>query len=519
MSTSLFARDIYNHVPPSPRTALQNNPTLLVCWWCTAASLVIIGIRIFGRYRRTNRFFTEDKVMMVAVVPLVARMTLVHLVLIWGTNNTKTEGLSEADIRDREIGSRLVLAARIFYAVYIWMAKYTVCEFLRRLTGMVWTRTFQVALRSIEYFLASTLAAVIIATLVECHPFSHYWQVTPDPGPYCRLGYANLLTMGVCDILTDIFLVILPVSLFLASAMSVLRKFQLTILFASSLLLVAITGYRVPSVIQNSGIQNFRSLVASLEILAATFISNFVVIGSFLRDRGLKKPKYRRVEGSLSVIDSVDHTSIRRATITKHHWGSDADLVNGLGIRLDPELYATQQKTIRPAPVFKSFSHHQHQRDDRSQSDSRSIEDYAMTGSSTTSKTLTALPPPSFADINDPMMSPKAPRRSVSFYDVGGLLDDSPSPRQPQLLHPQSNPGELVRHQTEPIGPTHSHPAQIHFRVPQYAAPTPENDQAHHPGAELFLQDVGRLITRARTISDLTTTTYHSNESDIQHEH
>lgn len=117
MSTSLFARDIYNHVPPSPRTALQNNPTLLVCWWCTAASLVIIGIRIFGRYRRTNRFFTEDKVMMVAVVPLVARMTLVHLMLIWGTNNTKTEGLSEADIRDREIGSRLVLAARIFYAV------------------------------------------------------------------------------------------------------------------------------------------------------------------------------------------------------------------------------------------------------------------------------------------------------------------------------------------------------------------------------------------------------------------
>lgn len=403
----------------------------------------------------------------------------------------------------------------------IWMAKYTVCEFLRRLTGMVWTRTFQVALRSIEYFLASTLAAVIIATLVECHPFSHYWQVTPDPGPYCRLGYANLLTMGVCDILTDIFLVVLPVSLFLASAMSVMRKFQLTILFASSLLLVAITGYRVPSVIQRNGTQNFRSLVASLEILAATFVSNFVVIGSFLRDRGLKKPKYRRVEGSLSVIDSVDHTSIRRATITKHHWGSDADLVNGLGIRLDPELYATQQNTIRPAPVFKRFSHHQHQRDDRSQSDSRSIEDYTMTGSSTTSKTLTALPPPSFADINDPMMSPKAPRRSVSFYDVGGLLDDSPSPRQPQMLPPQSNPTELVRHQTEPIGPSaaHSHPAQIHFRVPQYAAPLSENDHDHHPGAEIFLQDVGGLITRPRTISDITTSTYHSNESDTQREH
>lgn len=113
----LSARDIYNHDPPSPRTALQNRPTLLVCWWCTASSLVIISIRMAGRYRRTKRFFTEDKFMMVAVIPLIARMTLVHLVLIWGTNNTKTDGLSEMDIRDREIGSRLVVAARVFYAV------------------------------------------------------------------------------------------------------------------------------------------------------------------------------------------------------------------------------------------------------------------------------------------------------------------------------------------------------------------------------------------------------------------
>ncbi|EED22292.1 integral membrane protein Pth11-like, putative [Talaromyces stipitatus ATCC 10500] len=427
MSTlSLVPRDIYKDVPPDPRTALQNNPTLLVCWWCTAASFAIILVRVIGRYKRTERFFTEDKVMMIGAIPLIARMTLVHLVLVWGTNNAKTEGLLEQDIHHREIGSRLVLAARVFYAVYIWLAKYTVCEFLRRLTGMVWTRTFQISLRLIEYFLASTLAVVVIATLVECHPFTHYWQVTPDPGPYCRLGYANLLTMGVCDILTDIFLVVLPVSLFLASAMSVKRKIQLTLLFASSLLLVGITGFRVPAVIQRNGIQNFRSLVASFEILAATAVANFVVIGSFLRDRGLKRAKYKRVERSLSVVGSVDHSSVRRTTITKHHWGSDADLVDGLGIRLDPELHATQRSVMRPAPVVgESIHRHHDHHDDRSLSDSHSIEDYTMTGSSTTSKTLTGIPPPSFADINDPGMSPRTLQRSVSFYDVGATVADT----------------------------------------------------------------------------------------------
>jgi hypothetical protein len=301
----------------------------------------------------------------------------------------------------------------------IWMAKYTVCEFLKRLTGMVWTKTFQIALRAIEYFLASTLAAVIIATLVECHPFDHYWQVIPDPGPHCRLGYANLFTMGVCDILTDIFLVVLPVSLFLASAMPLKRKIQLGLLFASSLILVAITGYRVPSVINRNGLQNFRSLLASFEILAATSVSNFVVIGSFLRDRGLKKAKYKRAEGSLSAIDSVDTTSVRRTTVTKHHWGSDADLANGLGIRLNPELYATQSNIVRPAPVVRGAK----QPDRKFESDLRSMENYTMT-SGTLDATMTTAPPPQFVDINKPVR-PKVSPRSVSFYDVGGLLSES----------------------------------------------------------------------------------------------
>ncbi|OKL56016.1 hypothetical protein UA08_08693 [Talaromyces atroroseus] len=409
--------------------------------------------------------------MMAGVVPLVARMTLVHLVLTWGTNNAKTAALSESDLQDRERGSRLVLAARIFYAIYIWMAKYTVCEFLKRLTGMVWTRAFQIALRAVEYFLASTLAAVIIATLVECKPFNHYWQVVPDPGPQCRLGYANLLTMGVCDILTDIFLVVLPVSLFLASAMSLKRKIQLALLFASSLLLVGITGYRVPAVIDRNGLQSFRSLLASFEILAATSVSNFVVIGSFLRDRGIKKAKYKRAEGSLSAIDSVDTTSVRRATITKHHWGSDADLANGLGIRLNPELYAVQNYMIRPAPVV----HGANKPDSKCESDSRSMDSYTMTSSSLDANNKTTAPPPQFVAINKPAISKISPR-SVSLYDVGGLLSESTLPLHQSVESISISPQETQTSTCPQIPPIYTLP--------------PDNGEVTRP----FLQDVGGLI-------------------------
>lgn len=55
--------------------------------------------------------------MALSLVPLLARMGLVHVVLIWGTNNATSEGMTSLEIQHREIGSRLVLASRIMYAM------------------------------------------------------------------------------------------------------------------------------------------------------------------------------------------------------------------------------------------------------------------------------------------------------------------------------------------------------------------------------------------------------------------
>lgn len=55
--------------------------------------------------------------MALSLIPLLARMGLVHVVLIWGTNNTTSQGLTPLEIQHREIGSRLVLVSRIMYAM------------------------------------------------------------------------------------------------------------------------------------------------------------------------------------------------------------------------------------------------------------------------------------------------------------------------------------------------------------------------------------------------------------------
>jgi hypothetical protein len=110
-------RDLFNSSPPAARTRLQDHPTLLFSWWCTCFSLVIILLRLAGRYIRTERFFTEDKIMAASIIPLMIRMGFVHVVLMDGTNNVNAHGLSASDIHKREFGSKMVLGARIFYTL------------------------------------------------------------------------------------------------------------------------------------------------------------------------------------------------------------------------------------------------------------------------------------------------------------------------------------------------------------------------------------------------------------------
>lgn len=107
--------------------------------------------------------------------------------------------------------------------ISLWVAKFTVSEFLKRLTQQVWRRSYQIGLQFIRWFLVLTFIGVVIATLSECRPFTHYWQVVPDPGPQCRQGYAQLITMGTSDVITDLLLIVFPIPIVLRSSMPMKR--------------------------------------------------------------------------------------------------------------------------------------------------------------------------------------------------------------------------------------------------------------------------------------------------------
>jgi len=417
---------IWDTTPPQPRSRLENWPTLLFSWWATAFSVVIILTRLCGRKVRSNVLFREDWIMMIALIPLLARMAVAHVVLIYGTNNVQIEGNSftEIDIRHRRIGAGLVLAARILYAAFIWTSKLTVSEFLKRITIRIWRPSYETVLHSIRIFLAMTFIAVIIATLAECQPFEDYYQLIPDPGPQCRQGYAQLLTMGTCDVITDILLVAFPIPIVLRSGQTWKRKLQLGSLFSLSVIMIALTVTRMKEVIEHRGRQQYRTVWASCEILASALVSNAVILGSFLRDKGTKRNKWK----SPSVSDSIDRASVRRPTMTAlQEMGSDEDLFRFLGCRI-PEHLREQPETVpRPAPAALPAS--ATEKRGGGVAHLRLSDEIRL---STQSREKPRRPREQSPESQRAVPSPPPPlNRSMSFFDVGGLLEDDNSNSRP----------------------------------------------------------------------------------------
>ena len=298
------------------------------------------------------------------------------------------------------------------------------------MTRQVWRQSYEYVLQFIRWFLAITFIAVVIATLTECQPFDRYWQVLPDPGAKCRQGYAQLITMGTSDVLTDLLLVTFPIPIVLKSHLAAKRKVSLVLLFSLSLILIAITIYRVVEVVHRHSDQQFRSLLASLEMLAAAAVSNALVLGSFVRDRGIKKQRYRY--GSVGGGSSLDRapSGTRPRTLTVQTWGSEADLAGELGMRMTPDLEREQTLPTRPKPALSSTSH-------TNGSVVQANLQYLGRGSAEYYRRNTQDEVDPNGDVGKPSLSPReteyVTHRRPSFFDVGGLLDYqiTPAPLPP----------------------------------------------------------------------------------------
>jgi len=214
--------------------------------------------------------------------------------------------------------------------------------------------------------------------------------------------------MGTADMITDILLVAFPIPIVLRSQIPLKRKLSLVCLFSFSVALIVITGLRMPNVINHHGRQQYRTVWASAEILASAAVSNAIILGTFVKDRGVKKNKYR----AGATLDTISRADTRRATIESIHRDSEEALFREMGVRMPEELCGPKTQVPRPAPVARTPT----------STKAPYTADYLMSPANTSDT------PPSPHDSADALRktSDTAPStatgQSVSFFDVGGLL-------------------------------------------------------------------------------------------------
>jgi hypothetical protein len=71
------------------------------------------------------------------------------------------------------------------------------------------------------------------------------------------------------------------------------RKTLLVGLLCLHVFTVIVAIYPVPTILREDGYQGTRTMWASVEILMATFAANALAIGTFVRDTGVKKERFR----------------------------------------------------------------------------------------------------------------------------------------------------------------------------------------------------------------------------------
>lgn len=114
----------------------------------------------------------------------------------------------------------------------------------------------------LHWFIVLTFLGVFLSIMLECRPLSLFWHIDHLNPPACQKGTANLLTMAVMNIVTDVLLIVFPIPLLWRMKLSLVKKVQLAIVFSVGIFVIAVTSARLPLIFDQSNRQVTRSVVS-----------------------------------------------------------------------------------------------------------------------------------------------------------------------------------------------------------------------------------------------------------------
>ncbi|KAI3554862.1 hypothetical protein CABS03_08299 [Colletotrichum abscissum] len=263
---------------------------------CALLIIVRCGYRILLRCKVHDTchrmWHVDDAYMAFALLPLIGRTTCISLSFYLNPTHTYDAATEEAAAARNlsveklaeyyVISHKLLIPARIFYALFLWSLKLCLLNFYSRFVDIFgWGKAVTNAL---WWFIVITFFVILIPTLAECRPLYFMWSPDPTGANTCHRALGNLITMAVFNIVTDIALIIFPFPIFRHVKLDSKVKVQLVLLFSIAGVVVVITIMRLPMILNQAVSQRSRSMWASIEILCACIVANTAFFYALLKD-------------------------------------------------------------------------------------------------------------------------------------------------------------------------------------------------------------------------------------------
>ncbi|KAK3938148.1 hypothetical protein QBC46DRAFT_292996 [Diplogelasinospora grovesii] len=205
--------------------------------------LMVIGLRSYARISTVGfrGLQADDYLMVLGAVVYSIETTLAYSVgAYW-------HGLANSAMADEERrlldpnsqeymlrvnGSKTQVAGWSTYTFLLWILKAAMCTFYLRLTeGLEFQNRIFIGFGLI----ISTWLAVLFSILFGCGlPFEKNWQIYPDPGNHCQpaISKIDIFVTVVLNVLTDVYLMSIPIPMLWQSSLQPIKKAGLILLFS-----------------------------------------------------------------------------------------------------------------------------------------------------------------------------------------------------------------------------------------------------------------------------------------------
>ncbi|KAK1749791.1 hypothetical protein QBC47DRAFT_129792 [Echria macrotheca] len=207
--------------------------------------LLFIGLRSYVRISTVGwkGLQADDYLMWVAAIAYSAETALAYSVgAYWRglANNGMTDEQralldpSSEEYRLRVNGSKTQVAGWSTYTFLLWVIKAAMCTFYLRLTEGLEFKT-RIYVGFVMIF--TTWVAVLLSILLGCMPLEKNWQIYPDPGNFCQpaISKIDIFVTVVLNVVTDLYLLAIPMSLLWRASLRPAKKAGLILLFSGGL--------------------------------------------------------------------------------------------------------------------------------------------------------------------------------------------------------------------------------------------------------------------------------------------